>query len=67
MVLVGRAAGGEGGGGGVKSWTFALGRITKNEQVWTRGEEGSKFWSICENVIIECANDWFRLFIIDFV
>ena len=27
---------------------------TKIEQVPTMGDEGSKFWDFCENVIIDC-------------
>ena len=53
---------GEGsGGGGVKGgcWSYVLNireaRVTKIEQVQTRGEGWSKLWAFCDNVIIECA------------
>ena len=38
-----------GGGGGVR---------IKIEQVQTRTEWVSKFWSICDNVMIECPQCW---------
>ena len=36
---------------------FAGGEVTKIEQVQTKGGggEGSKVWSFCDNVIIECT------------
>ena len=40
--------GGRGGGGG--------GGVTKIQQVRTRDEGISKFWSFCDNVIIECPH-----------
>ena len=36
----------------VKFWTFAGGGFTKMELVQKKGK-GSKFWSFCDNVIIE--------------
>ena len=47
----------EGGGGvEVKFWTFEReGKgATKIKQVWTRGEGGSKYRALCDNVITEC-------------
>ena len=46
-------SGGSGGGVDVKFWTFAGGGLPK----WKKCEQGgwgSKIWSFCENVLIEC-------------
>ena len=41
------------GGGSCNFLMLAGCGITKIEQVQTRGKGGSKFWSFCDNVIIE--------------
>ena len=40
----------------VKFWTFEREGegATKIEKVWTRGEGGSKYRALCDNVITEC-------------
>ena len=41
----------------VMIWTFAVGAITKIEQVQTKEKKEFKFWSFYDNVNIECDDD----------
>ena len=57
MRSVGESGGGVGDGIELKFWTLEGGG-EGGYQKWTsanKGEEGSKFWAVCDNVIIECS------------